>query len=136
MDQTGSVTGTREAGMAGFWLPLCLLQGLCLALAQPARGADRHVLRGVSEGACMVICEDIGFCRAMNYDRHRGLCTLFPDQSAAAYLQLRDRCAGGWRVRYMGARWRVQCRASVPSGPVPSAPPPSPGMSSGLEDVN
>jgi len=84
----------------------------------------------------MVICEDIGFCRTMDYDRRRGLCTLFPDQSAAPYRQLQERCPGGWRVRHMGARWHAECQMNRPLGTVPPAPPPSPGMSSGLGDVN
>ncbi len=88
------------------------------AIAQDASGdADRkHIKVGdLTTGACVTVCESVGFCAAMDYDAPSGECTLFVKDDHPDYVKFVESCPtaaadrGAADVR--DEKWRLTCTA-------------------------
>lgn len=68
----------------------------------------------VSWGACMVICEDIKFCKNADHNRQSSICTLTINTEHPSYRHLYQRCSHiptkNWRVSYHNDQWMIFCR--------------------------
>ncbi len=76
----------------------------------------------VTTGACMVICEDVSFCRELDYDSAAGTCTIFINAGDPGYAKIQQACPqtppNKLIVSYANDRWDIVC----PSGPVGAVP--------------
>ena len=66
-----------------------------------------------SWGACMIICEDVSFCKVADYNDKSGTCTLFLNSTDQGYSRLRKRCPQSspdkWVPMYANDRWNIVC---------------------------
>jgi hypothetical protein len=64
----------------------------------------------VSWGACMLICEDVPFCKKANYNKNNGQCTLELNSNQPRYLELQRTCPKRyWNTEYSDDRWNIVC---------------------------
>lgn len=135
MSHVANTSDTQTARIvrhvAGAALALSALASLPLTA-----DAQSWTSRELSSGACMVACEDVGFCLKADYDRGSGICSLVLDSSAPGFQLVRSRCPlvepGSWQMTF-SASWRLDCPSGGSTAPPGSQAPGFEGE--GLEDV-
>jgi hypothetical protein len=69
----------------------------------------------LSSGACMVVCNDVNYCRTYEYDRQNATCTIVFDSEHEEFIQLRKSCpqtlSSELVISYDNDRevWRITC---------------------------
>jgi uncharacterized protein YgiM (DUF1202 family) len=64
----------------------------------------------ISWGACMIICEDVSFCKKAHYNKNNGVCKLQLDANHPSYMKLQQTCPKKyWHSTYRNDRWSIQC---------------------------
>ena len=122
----GPAPNKRRSPMQHPTLCITLAALLCLPAFGPAE-AQRVTSREISSGACMVACDDVPFCQAMDYNRQSGICTLFLNPAHAAFQATQHQCPSAppakWQIGFAGGKWRITCPgAASASGAAPAAP--------------
>lgn len=106
--------------------------------AMPEANPPSVATSEVTSGACMVICDDVGFCQRQDYNRDTGVCTIVMNPSDPGFARLRQACPRvppeNWVIAYVGERWEIGCPPGS-TGPIPHAPPPSQQPGDDLQDV-
>ncbi len=80
--------------------------------------------KDVTTGACMVICEDVSFCRELDYDSATGTCTIFINANDPGYGKIQQACPqippDKLIISYANDRWDIMCPSGT-AGSVPDA---------------
>ncbi len=64
----------------------------------------------VTWGACMIICEDISFCKNADHNSNSGSCALYLNSSHPKYLKLQHTCPKRyWHAIYGNDKWDIVC---------------------------
>lgn len=91
---------------------LSLIVWLVGMTAIPAQ-AQRMTTTEITSGACMVVCDDVSFCQAMDYDRKTGTCTIFMNPGDAGFAELQNSCPesppGKWAISFKNDKWKISC---------------------------
>jgi hypothetical protein len=115
----------------------CTLLGILVALYTLPAHAQSLQTNEISSGACMVVCEDVSFCKTSDYNDGIGTCTIVMNPTDQGFIQQRNACPNvapqEWIVSFSGGRWQIACPPG-PVGPIPNAPPLTDDLMKGLED--
>ena len=87
-----------------------------LAFLLPASaGAQQITTKELSSGACMIVCNDINFCRTYDYNDQTGTCTIVMQPDHSEFIQLKKSCpqipVSNW-VIFFGddsEKWAIKC---------------------------
>ena len=100
--------------------------------------AQRLTSSEVTGGACMVICDDVSFCQAMDYNRQTGVCTIFMNPADRGFLQMRRTCPQippeKWVISFSNGKWKIVCPPRVTDKTAPGGTPPSQDMPEELKE--
>ncbi|HHN73553.1 MAG TPA: hypothetical protein ENK13_05635 [Thermopetrobacter sp.] len=101
--------------------------------------AQRLTTTEITGGACMVVCDDVSFCRAMDYDRRTGTCTIFMNPAEREFRRLRRACPhvppAKWVVSFAGGRWKITCPPRRSDGDLSQEPPTASDPTDEVEDL-
>ncbi len=100
--------------------------------------AQRLTTSEVTGGACMVICDDVSFCQAMDYNRQTGVCTIFMNPADRGFLRMRETCPQmppeKWVVSFANGKWKISCPPRGEDKTTPGGRPPSPDKPEELKE--
>jgi hypothetical protein len=86
--------------------------GVVVATASSAQAQSVRT-REITSGACMVVCDDVSFCRSMDYDKDSGICTVHLNRDDPGFKALRHQCPQvapeNWVISYANERWSIGC---------------------------
>jgi hypothetical protein len=110
-------------------LTLSTLMFLVISLPASTLLAESIRTSEVSSGGCMVICDDVSFCRDFDYNRQSGTCTIFLDPANPDYSRIHETCpqltSEKWVISYGTDKWKITCPSSIRRGidkPLPLSP--------------
>lgn len=100
-------------GVVGWVNGKYLGEGGCAQTNNHLLPQQTMIIPKVSWGACMVICDDIKFCKKADHNSQTSLCTLNINTQHSDYRRLYQRCSHipmrNWQVTYQNDRWTIGC---------------------------